>query len=305
MNIKINKENYINKMDGKNKPILTISINNTVEIETSDCFHDQIKVDNYNLDNLDSSTANPTTGPIYIKEAKVGDILAVKIDKLKINQYGVLVSSNLYGPLKNYLDKSEAKLIEFIDERAKISENIFINLDPMIGVIGVAPTNEGIPCNTPDYHGGNMDTKEIKVGSTVYFRVNVDGGLLGLGDLHAAMGDGEISGTGIEVGGNVTLSFKLIKGENFPTPTVKIKDNLVFLYSDKSLDKAADKAAEQCFKFLTKNLKLDKNLAVRYMSVSGDLGISQIVDPKKTAKFTLDLKPLKKLDSKVFKTFYL
>jgi len=305
MNIKITKDNYIHKMDKKNKPVLEASVNNIFEFETSDCFHDQIKVDNYTLEKLDSSTTNPTTGPIYIKEAKVGDILAVKIEKIEIDQYGVLVSSNLFGTLKEKLSKSEAKLIKFEDGKAKISENIYINLNPMIGVIGVAPTNEGISCDTPDYHGGNMDTKEIKSGSTVYFRVNVDGALFGLGDLHAAMGDGEVSGTGIEVAGNVTLSFKLIKGQKFPTPAVKVEDNLIFLYSDKSLDVAADKATEQCYNFLTQNLNLDKNLAIRYMSVSGNLGISQIVDPKKTVKFTLDLKPLRNLDSIVFKEFNL
>lgn len=308
MNIKVTKNNNnIYKMDKKNKPILEISIKNILEIETLDCFHDQIKVDNYVLEKLDFSAVNPATGPIYIKEAKVGDILAVKIEKIEIAQCGILVSSNLLGTLKEQVSESEVKLIEIKDGKAKISENIYVNLNPMIGVIGVAPMNEGIICGTPDYHGGNMDTKEIKENSVVYFRVNVDGALFGLGDLHAAMGDGEISGTGIEVGGNVTLSFKLIKGETFPTPAVKSGDNdsIVFLYSDESLDIAADKATKQCYKFLTENLNLEKHLAIRYMSISGDLGISQIVDPKKTAKFTLDLNPLRGIDTKVFNKFNL
>ncbi len=300
MKIKINKNNYTNKMDKKNKPILKASVNNIFEFETSDCFHDQIRIDDYDLNNLDSSNANPITGPLYIKEAKAGDILAVKIQKIEFNNYGILTSSNLFGPLKDNLDKSEAKLIKFKNRKAKISENIEINLNPMIGVIGVAPIGEGISSDTPDNHGGNMDTKEIRVGSTVFFRVNVDGALFGLGDLHAAMGDGEVSGTGIEVGGKVTLSFKLIKEYEFPTPAIKLDNELIFLYSDISLDIAADKATEQCYKFLTKNLNLEKNLAVRYMSVSGNLGISQVVDPKKTAKFVLDLKPLKNLKIDTF-----
>jgi amidase len=292
-------------MDRENDPALEVSINDKLEFETLDCFQDQIRVDNYPLEKLDFSAVNPATGPVYIKEAKVGDILAITIEKIEIAEYGILASSNLIGTLQGKLDKSEVKLIEIKNNKAKIDEKIEIDINPMIGVIGVAPTNEGIICGAPDYHGGNMDTKEIREGSTIFFKVNVDGGLLALGDLHAAMGDGEISGTGIEVSGKVTLSLKLIKNEILPTPSIKLgdEDKIVFLYSDESLDTAADKATEQCYNFLTQNLKLDRHLAIRYMSVSGNLGISQIVDPKKTAKFILDLKPLRTINTETFKKF--
>lgn len=300
MDIKIAKENYVYKMDKLNKTVKEVSVDDTITFETFDCFQNQIQQDGCVLEELDFSSVNPVTGPIYIKEAKVGDILAVKIEEIKVASKGVLASSNLLGTLKEKLDTSELKIIEIKDNKAKISENITIKLNPMIGVIGVAPKGEGIISGAPDYHGGNMDTKEISQGSTVFFEVNVDGALFGLGDLHAAMGDGEISGTGIEVGGFVTTSFTLIKGESFPTPTVKLSneghhntDKICFLYSDESLDIAADKATNQCHEFLVNNLNMDKHLAIRYMSVAGNLGISQIVDPKKTAKFTLDLKPLR------------
>jgi amidase len=81
-----------------------------------------------------------------------------------------------------------------------------IELNPMIGVIGVAPL-ENISNGEPGPHGGNMDNKLISEGTVLYLPVFVEGALFGLGDLHAAMGDGEVNVTGIEIGGKVTVSF--------------------------------------------------------------------------------------------------
>ena len=83
MNIKVSKVNYIYKMDRENDPALEVSINDKLEFETLDCFQDQIRVDNYPLEKLDFSAVNPATGPVYIKEAKVGDILAITIEKIQ------------------------------------------------------------------------------------------------------------------------------------------------------------------------------------------------------------------------------
>uniref|UniRef100_A0A7S4EJJ1 Uncharacterized protein n=1 Tax=Pseudo-nitzschia australis TaxID=44445 RepID=A0A7S4EJJ1_9STRA len=85
----------------------------------------------------------------------------------------------------------------------------------MLGVIGVAPSPENDPIGTiPDgKHGGNLDNNSNRIGSTVYLPVNHPGALLSMGDMHASQGDGEISGTGIEIGGDVLLRCRVLKQE--------------------------------------------------------------------------------------------
>ena len=80
----------------------------------------------------------------------------------------------------------------------------------MIGVIGTAPKTESISCGTPGMHGGNMDSKIIGIGSTIYLPVEVPGALLAMGDLHAVMGNGEGSVCGAEVPGEVTVTVEVI-----------------------------------------------------------------------------------------------
>src|SRR5699024_2115848 len=88
---------------------------------------------------------------------------------------------------------------------------IKIPVRPMIGTIGVAPSKEPVSTLYPGDHGGNMDLNEIHIGSIVYLPVFVRGALLSLGDIHASMGDGEVTGTGVEIGATIHTQIELIK----------------------------------------------------------------------------------------------
>ena len=92
------------------------------------------------------------------------------------------------------------QIVPIHNKHVLFSNELQIPINPMIGVIGLQ--KESISCGTPHDHGGNMDCKEIKEGTTLLLPVNVPGALLALGgDLHAAMGDGEIGVSGVEVAG--------------------------------------------------------------------------------------------------------
>ncbi|MCK9906268.1 acetamidase/formamidase family protein, partial [Frankia sp. Cpl3] len=123
---------------------------------------------------------------------------------------------------------------------ALLSEQLRIPINPMIGVIGTAPATEGISCGTPGDHGGNMDCKQIREGTTLFLPVNVPGALFALGDLHAAMADGEIAVCGVEIAGEVTVSLEVIKGKNWPLPMAVNDGHLITIASEKELDAAAD-----------------------------------------------------------------
>ena len=91
----------------------------------------------------------------------------------------------------------------------------------MIGVIGVAPNEGEISCGTPGDHGGNMDTTLIAEGATLYFPVFHKGALFSLGDVHAAMGDGEVCVSGIEIPAKVTVTLEVIKDQSLSVPVVE------------------------------------------------------------------------------------
>ncbi len=156
----------------------------------------------------------------------------------------------------------------------------------MIGVIGVAPSEEDgpQPTDSPWKHGGNMDTTDIRAGSTLYFPVNQKGALLALGDCHAIMGDGEICFTGLEVPAEVTLEIDLIKDKTIKWPLVETDEYTMVISSGDNLDEAVYEATSQAVNHIKDSLDIEWEDAYILASLTVDLKISQVVDPKMTVR---------------------
>lgn len=102
--------------------------------------------------------------------------------------------------------------MRFEDGHALWEGGVRIPIRPCLGTIGVAPAGEGIATIMPGDHGGNLDTADVASGATIYFPVRVRGALLAMGDPKAAMGDGEVCGTGIGVPVRVEATLRLLRG---------------------------------------------------------------------------------------------
>ena len=139
-----------------------------------------------------------------------------------------------------------------------------------------------------------MDCKEIKEGTTLLLPVNVPGALLALGDLHAAMGDGEIGVSGVEVAGEVTVTVQIIKGKQWPLP-MAIQKKMMTIASEKLLDDAANRAVRNMVTFLHEELAMSKADATLLLSAVGNLKVCQVVDPLKTARMELGMDYVEKL----------
>lgn len=289
----ITTEHYVYAMSKDNAPAARMKPQQQFSVDTFDCFRNQMADAGYILEEINFAKVNPATGPVFIEGAQVGDVLAVTIHDIELASKGSMVSSELFGSLSHKLSGSIVQPVDIKGDSAEIAPNLVVPLSPMVGVIGTAPAEGSIACGSPGEHGGNMDTKEIKQGSVVYLPVNHEGALLSLGDLHAAMGDGELSGTGIEIPGKVTLSVEVLKQSQLPTPAVLNGNLLTFIASDPDLDTAATQAVEKTHQYLISEQQMDAHIASRWMSVGADLGVSQIVNPLKTAKVTIDLSWLK------------
>lgn len=268
-----------------NKPVKTVKPGVPVTIETYDCFQNQIQSETTEFNAIDWNQINPATGPIYVEGAQPGDILKVKIDKLEIGDRGVMATGKDLGVMGHRIDDFEIKIVPIKDNKAIFNEKIEIPLNPMIGVIGVAPEGDPVSCGTPGAHGGNMDTKLITEGVTLYFPVFAEGALFATGDFHAAMGDGEVCVSGVEIPGKVTVTFEVIKGHSLQFPFLENEDGVATIVSAKTLDEAAKVSVEEMIDILRPHTDLTLPHITMLMSAVGQAQISQIVDPLVTARF--------------------
>ena len=275
----LKKEYFKENMDKNEKPVIIINPDEKIKVETMDCNGEYLFGKNKKL-------SNPATGPIGIKGCEKGDLLKIHIHNIYVKDEGFVMTSDKFGYLNNNLDKSLNRKIKIKNNKAILNKNIKVPINPMIGVIGVAP-NEECDNITPKSHGGNMDCKLITKKSFLYLRSNVKYGKIYLGDLHALMGDGEVCVSGLEVSGEVVLSVEVIKDKKFETPFVENEDLVATISSKPKMDQALKTATIKMHNYLVNNLKVDKDDAAILMSIAGDLKICQVVDPWKTARFEI------------------
>jgi len=267
------------------EPVETVSPGEVFKVETNDCFYQQIEREDQIITEIDYDRINPATGPIYVEGAEPGDVLKIKILDIAVAGKGVSGTVPNEGALGDQVTRPTIRIINIEDGYA-VLEGIKVPIEPMIGVIGVAPKEEDgkLPTEMPWKHGGNMDTKDIKKGSTLYLPVYQKGALLALGDCHAAMGDGEICFTGLEIPAVVTLEVDLIKGKTIEWPLVETDEYTAVIASGNTLDEALYLAASEAVKHLKNGLNLTWEDAYILAGLAVDMKISQVVDPKKTVR---------------------
>jgi len=288
-----------------NKPVATVKPGEVIEVETWDCSANLVKPNQTLKNVLESGTLlydNPITGPIYIEGAEPRDTLAIDIINISIPDVGVTMVVPGFGGLEGWL-KSSPPLTKFskindgkVIYRLDDGREILLPVKPFIGTIGVSPPSEAISTVTPGKHGGNMDTPEVCSGNRLYLPVAVNGALLGLGDVHAVQGDGEICGTAIEIPSIVTLKIDLMKDKSIDWPRVESSDEIMTVCSAKPLEDAARLAFLELIRWLEGDYGFERYDAYMFLSVAAKARLAQIVDPLFTvvAKLSKALLPSKR-----------
>ena len=280
-------EHIIYAMSPQNPPVLRVADGSRVRFETCDCFTDQIQQPGDTFEQLDWNRINPATGPLYIEGAEPGDTLRVHIHRIELDKRAVLATLPGAGVAGARLTAGRIDYVPVAEDHVVLFDTLRLPRNPMIGVIGTAPAGEAVSCGTPDAHGGNMDTKIISEGTTLLLPVNVAGALLAMGDLHAAMGDGEVGVSGLEIKGVVEVEVHVIKGRPYPLPLAVTTDACHTIASAPTLDQAAEMATLMMSDLLCAHGGLDANRAIALQSIAGDVHICQMVDPNRTCRFTL------------------
>lgn len=189
--IRISAQHVIGIMDKNNAPAARCGDGDTVVFETLDCSGGAVNRAGTRDRTPGKYIANPATGPLFVEGAMPGDVLKVEILALKHAPWGFMGTGSREKILPGIEVDFPLRIFDVSGGNVSLGGKSFPT-NPMIGVIGVAPQGEGIGTMVPSSHGGNMDCTRIREGSVVYFPVRAPGALLAMGDLHAAMGDGEV-----------------------------------------------------------------------------------------------------------------
>jgi acetamidase/formamidase len=275
-------------------PVARLAAGDVLETNTLDAFGDAIQKPGDTLALVKGD--NPLTGPFFIEGAEPGDAIAVDFMALEVNSpQGVGAFAPGFGALNstNYTPMIQAPLPERIwlypmhpdDNTATFqahdsSFSVKIPLHPFLGCIGVAPSDgEARSSVVPAEFGGNMDASESSVGNTLYLPVNVPGALLYMGDGHAAMGDGEIAGTAIEVPLRVRLRVRVIKGQKIDWPRFENKEEIMAVGIYRPLDDSLRIAFTQLIAWIHQDYGLSELDAYELLSKVAAIHLAEMVDP--------------------------
>jgi acetamidase/formamidase len=275
-------------------PVARLKAGDVLETNTVDAFGNAIHKRGDTLSLVKGD--NPLTGPFYIEGAEPGDTLAVKILDLQVdgNQgvgalapgFGALGPTN-YTPMlgppvpeKIWLYPIDHSTNSATFKALDSNFSVKIPLHPFFGCIGVAPAGgEARSSVVPAEFGGNMDSPEASVGNTVYFPVNVPGALLYMGDGHAAMGDGEIAGTAIEVPLRARVQVNLIKGQKISWPRFENDDAIMTVGAYRPLDDCLRIAFTELIAWIHNDYGLSELDAYELLSKVAKIHLNEMVDP--------------------------
>jgi len=278
--------------DAGNAPVLTVESGDTVVVHTRDVSDDQIGPDSTVdvIAGLDWDRVYPLAGPIAVDGAEPGDTLAVEVLDLHTEGWGWTAILPGLGLLPDDFPDAYLRLFDLSDgDLVHFREDIKIPIEPFMGTMGVCPAGASAqPIMPPGTFGGNMDTRQLTRGTTLYLPVQAPGALFSCGDAHAAQGDGEVCVTGLESPMYGALRFTLHKDRPIPAPQYLTAGALAPRVADApwygttgvgpDLFLGAQEAVRAMVDHLSAEHGLSPEDAYLLCSLCVDLRISEIVD---------------------------
>jgi amidase len=291
----IPKEEVVFAFGPEMQPVLEVDAGEVVTFETHDCFSGQIQAESDLVTNIDFSKVNPATGPVSVRGADPGDSLIVEILDIRPVPQGVATIIPGYGQLIDLVEAPVTKVLHVRDGVVHFNDEISFPMRPMVGVVGVATDGENLTNALPGRHGGNLDDHLHGVGTKIYFPVKQPGGMFAVGDMHASMGDGEICGTGIEIAGEVTVRFDVLKGKQGEWPVSETEETWIAHGTAVEYMDAMREACREAARLLAGEWEMSMEDAFVLLSIRGDVGIAQACKPSPFASIAKVVFP--KLDA--------
>ncbi len=289
--IHVAREQWRLAWDNSIEPVARVESGGTVEFDLLDAACGQIGPDSTveTVRTLDFSRVDQVNGPVYVEGAAPGDTLQVEFLDLQPADWGWTALIPGFGLLADLFPEPALRIWRLADGWAEFAPGIRIPLEPFCGEVGLAPGAPGALSTIPPYrHGGNMDTKHLTKGATLYLPVEAEGALFSMGDGHAAQGDGEVCGTAIETPMRATVRLTVRKGLSIPQPQfltagpLAPRANTAPYYATDGIApdllEAARLAVLHMIEHLERTYGLSRPDAYMLCSVAVDLKICEVVD---------------------------
>ena len=267
------------------EPVLRVPSGAVIEAHTEEATDGQLTPSSTAADLADVSfdPIHPLTGPVYVEGADPGDVLVVKLHEVEVGDWGWSAVVPGFGFLADRFDEPFLKTYRFApgDSVVDFGHGFRIPLRPFPGVVGVAPATDSMLSTIPPReNGGNVDDRDIVEGTTLYFPVLVEGALFSIGDGHAAQGDGEVSGTAIEVPLRVRYQVWVIDDPEHPVPEIQYLNDDVYAVTafGKTIDEATRKAVGYMVDYLQQVQGVPGTEAYVLASTAANLKIAEVVD---------------------------
>ncbi|HEY0782279.1 MAG TPA: acetamidase/formamidase family protein, partial [Thermoanaerobaculia bacterium] len=218
---------------------------------------------------------------VYVEGAPPGDVREVKVLAIDFAlDYGY---NGCSGILPENCDRAAGARILPIDGKTMTSQfapGLVVPLRPFFGSLGVAPAPElgRVSSNPPGRHAGNLDNRELGVGSTLYIPVFAPGALFEVGDGHAAQGDGEVDQTAIETSLRARLQLTVRKDLKLTWPRAETPTDYIAMATDPDLTVATKTAIQEMVDFVAATWKMSKHQAYQLVSIAGNVAVTQLVD---------------------------
>jgi amidase len=284
--VKVSAANVIYSFSATHPPVARIEAGDQVVLETADCFSGQIRSAATTMRSIDRRLANPATGPLFISQAHPGTTLVVDILSLTPAERGLTATTPGMGVLGDLVDADRTRMAAVGPDGVAVLGRL-LPLRPMLGVAGVAPARGEVSTIVPGPHGGNMDLLLAGAGTRLYIPVFQEGALFAAGDMHAVMGDGEVSGTGIETAGVAGLRFNVLAGTPADWPWLEGPEGWAVVVAGSDLKETLREATVQAVAMLTRVAGLDWADAYMLCGAAVNVRICQLVNPLFTVRAEL------------------
>ena len=249
------------------EPVLTLEPGDSVRFSVPNAGWDTGRDEPFASRDPDLDTGHALAGPIEMRGARAGQVLAVRIDEVVPGSWGVTLSE---PPTR-----IDWELAGGVGRGAGRS----VRLAPFLGVLGMPPDEPGVHSTIPPRRcGGNLDCKELVAGTTLFVPIPVDGARFSAGDGHAAQGDGEVSGTAIEAPVSATLTLDVRDDLELEWPVARIDGAWLTFGFDEHLGRAARIAVDGMLDLLEREHGLARGEALAFASIVVDLRVTQVVN---------------------------
>lgn len=269
----VSREQYTLDLSPENPPAIEVAPGAEILVEAPSALGGVIRADGVPTER--TASANPAAGPIALRRLGAGETMAVFVDEIKAVGYG-LAGDTIYSP--------EGETLVFLD-------TLEVPMAPSIGTIGVAPATvaEATDNMRSGPHGGNMDCRDVAPGSVLFLKARVEGGRLGLGDVHLAMGDGEVEGQGVESAADVRIRLRIARATSVEWPWLVRHNEIMAIGAHCDYSAALHIAYESLIELCGELFGVDRATLRAMMAPAGSIKVRQTCCDVKTVRVSLPL----------------